>query len=1190
MKALVDCGCQANVLSLEAAARLSVKMDADIGSKRYVAMNGQDMGVIGKTEALHTVLDSHGNAQHGKDKFVIGPVHGYDVVLGMPWLAAWNPVPDFASKTIAWGSRRHRYRQIRTQSPQEFAKHLQGNYTRLFAVHVEPADTHSDNQDTDGVPNAYREYSEVFDSNLAAALPQLNDTSMAIELQEGKQPPHGPLYNLSQAEMDVLKAYLHDMMAKGWIRHSKSPAGAPILFVKKKDGGMRLCVDYRGLNAVTIKNRCPLPLIQESLDRLGRAKVFSKMDLRDAYHRIRIQKGDEWKTAFRTRYGHFEYLVVPFGLTNAPAIFQSHINRVLSDLLDICCIVYLDDILIFSENEEDHIKHVKMVLGRLREHKLYAKPSKCSFHKTEVNFLGYVVTQDGVKMEADRVATVQDWPTPTTVREVRVFLGFANYYRRFIKGYSRIANALNQVTVRRPGSATGGQAQRKEESVPIELSKEAQDSFVALKAAFSEGPVLRHFDPKKPTRLETDASGYAISGIISQQHPDPSQRLQWHPVAFYSRKMAAAEQNYDTHDQELLAIIASLQHWRHYLQGARHQVEILTDHHNLQGFLTTKTLIGRQVRWAEWLASFDVCITHRPGKLNPADGPSRRPDYEEGTPQDTVEVQNRHEAVLKGLQQQLGLTQEASLMGAMTRGHSTPSSGSGTGQIARVRIPNSGIEKLIGLIKRLAPYDPQVQLVEGHVRKGTLGEHEWVLRWTQEGRIWRMDRKIYVPNNARLAVLQNAHDDVLAGHFGTTRTLERVTRDFWWPKVRTYCKEYVQTCQACGRSKASRLARSGHLFSLPIPSRPWKSITMDFITDLPESKARNKAYNSILVVVDRYTKMAHYFPCKKTITAASLADLIWERIIRYYGGIEDMVSDRGSVFTSEYWATFCYLLGVRRKLSTAFHPQTDGQTERQNQTLEQYLRIFCNYEQDDWASLLVSAELAYNDTVQESTKTTPFKAAFGDDMKPRPYEDTQNMRSYNAAARSRAQEILGVRSRLEAAMKAAQDSQAKYYNAKRSIGPQFQPGDAAWLDIKNVKTKRPSKKLDYKLIKVTILEKLGPITYRVRLPDTLHIHDVFHVSLLRPLQESSDGRPQQQGWEVYSHDHPDSYDIDDITERTKISGKWHYKVHYTGYGTEDDEWLPQESISPEGIRKFLRKTVKANIEARQGHQAYKKRR
>jgi hypothetical protein len=224
---------------------------------------------------------------------------------------------------------------------------------------------------------------------------------MAIELEEGKQPPHGPLYNLSQAEMDVLKTYLDDMLAKGWIRHSKSPAGAPILFVKKKDGGLRLCVDYRGLNAVTIKNRCPLPLIQESLDRLGTAKVFSKMDLRDAYHRIRIREGDEWKTAFRTRYSHFEYLVVPFGLTNAPAIFQSHINRVLSDLLDICCIVYLDDILIFSKNEEEHVKHVKMVLGRLRSHQLYAKPSKCSFHKKEVDFLGYVVTQDGVKMESD---------------------------------------------------------------------------------------------------------------------------------------------------------------------------------------------------------------------------------------------------------------------------------------------------------------------------------------------------------------------------------------------------------------------------------------------------------------------------------------------------------------------------------------------------------------------------------------------------------------------------------------------------------------------------------------------------------------------------------------------------------------------------------------------------------------------
>ena len=397
----------------------------------------------------------------------------------------------------------------------------------------------------------------------------------------------------------------------------------------KKDGGLRLCVDYRGLNKITIKNRHPLPLIHEMLDRLCGAKLFTKLDLRNAYHRIRIKPGDEFKTAFRTRYGHYKYKVMPFGLANAPATFQAYINETLAGLVDVICIVYLDDILIYSANPEEHKKHVKQVLQRLREHGLYAKASKCVFSTQEVDFLGYIINTEGVVMEPSRVEAIQNWPTPTSYREVQVFLGFANFYRRFIHDYSTIVRPLTgllkgSVRGRKSGVFTWEQAQKK--------------AFEDLKYAFTIAPVLIHYESYKPTRLETDVSGVVCGGVVSQPKEWPvksGQKAEYHPVAFWSRKFTPAEMNYGTPDQELLAIVKCFQHWRHYFEGSQHPIKVLTDHNNLRHFMTTSTINRRQARWAMDLSAYDFIISYRPGKLNPANGPSRRPDYGQATTKGT---------------------------------------------------------------------------------------------------------------------------------------------------------------------------------------------------------------------------------------------------------------------------------------------------------------------------------------------------------------------------------------------------------------------------------------------------------------------------------------------------------------------------------------------------------------------------
>src|SRR6266487_2239552 len=369
------------------------------------------------------------------------------------------------------------------------------------------------------------------------------------------------------------------------------------MFVPKKDGGLRLCVDYRGLNRITVKNRTPLPLMTETFDRLRRAKVYTKIDLKDAYHRLRIRAGDEWKTAFRTRYGHFEYQVVPFGLTNALATFQAYINQALVGLVDVTCVIYLDDILIFLEDVGEHTAAVREVLDRLRTHKLYANINKCVFFTDEVEYLGFIISPQGIRMDPTRIDTITDWPLPALFREVQMFLGFANFYRRF-----------GSVEGKKPG--------------PFRMTPEAIEAFAALKRAFTQAPILRHFDLALPIQVEADASGFALSGILSQLYG-----TRWHPVAFFSRKLTPIECRYETHDKELLAIVRSFDHWDHYLRGAQAPVRVRSDHDNLVYFMTKRRLNGRQSRWAESLARYDFFIEYQPGKRNPADGPSRRPDY-----------------------------------------------------------------------------------------------------------------------------------------------------------------------------------------------------------------------------------------------------------------------------------------------------------------------------------------------------------------------------------------------------------------------------------------------------------------------------------------------------------------------------------------------------------------------------------
>ena len=474
------------------------------------------------------------------------------------------------------------------------------------------------------IPEKYRNYFDVFSPTEVEQLPPHRSYDCAIDLEEGKTPLFGPIYSLSQEEREELFKYVEEHLKKGFIRRSTSPAASPILFTRHKTGKLRLCVDYRALNAITKKNCYPLPLVSDLLDRVQDCKVFSVIDLKNAFNLIRIRDGDEWKTAFRTHLGLFEYTVMPFGLTNAPATFQVYVQDVLRDILDIVYVVYLDDILIFSHSQEEHNQHCHMVLERLHNGCLFANIEKCEFDRSNVEYLGYIISAEGIKMNPKKLSTIVDWPLPRSVKEVQSFLGFANFYRHFIKNYSQIAHPLHSLT-------------KKSAPNPFALPSDTIHAFQTLKSAFISAPILLHFNPSSPSWIIIDASDFAISGILLQLGDNGI----LHPVAFFSRKLSPAEINYEVYDKELLTIVETFRDMCTWLIGTTTPVSVACDHKNLEYFMSSRILNHCQAHWSIFLSEFNFRLDYLPGSKNPADSPLHRPDFVPQEGDDILKLQNK---------------------------------------------------------------------------------------------------------------------------------------------------------------------------------------------------------------------------------------------------------------------------------------------------------------------------------------------------------------------------------------------------------------------------------------------------------------------------------------------------------------------------------------------------------------------
>eukprot|EP00833_Pecoramyces_ruminatium_P006384 jgi/Orpsp1_1/1180416/evm.model.c7180000073352.1 len=1084
-KLMIDSGSQLNLIDVVFAEENNIPYEKSSPLNKISGIGGEQP-ILGRTLAISMTYKNH----KCKTIFNVVDLPGYCGILGAEWLQEHNPNIDFVTKELSFKSNfclsncimipnvtpTYAINSVSNESQSscsnsENFNSSKDNYADTINLNIQ--DSFNENIKHEiTLPKELTSFKDVFDEKAAEKLPPHRPYDCEIRLKPGSKLFYGPIYPLTDKESTVLKEYIDDNLRKGFIKPSKSPAGAPVLFVPKKNGELRLCQDYRKLNEITIRDSYPLPLINDMLEHLGKSNIFSKLDLRSAYNLVRIKEGDEFKTAFTCKYGHFEYTVMPFGLKNAPAVFQHFINDVLEGILGVFVYSYIDDLIIFSPNYTVHITHVSEVLTRLRKAGLYAKLEKCEFFVPFIDFLGHRISSEGILMDPKKVSSILEWPIPKSVKEVQSFLGLANYYRRFIAGFADLAQPLNSLL---------------KKDVKFNFSPTCEDSFTKIKSKFASAPVLAYPNREIPFMVETDASNFAIGAILSQKNPDDKVT---HPVAFFSRSLSSSERNYPIYDKELLAIVAALENWRHLLKGTNQPFKIFSDHRNLLYQKKPEKMTQRLVRWSLFLAEFNFVIVYRSGSANgKPDALSRRPDY----------LENFNDS------------------------KDTPTSVFRPENFCAIVVENNFLlDKIISVCKDDKFYFDVCKYLETQIPPIP---HSQIENFKIQDGVLLFNERIYVPQDCRLDVLKICHDSPSAGHFGIKKTTSLVVRDFWWPYLSKDVKEYIRSCDTCCRSKDSRHKPYGFLSPLEISERPWSSLSMDFVTDLPPSNN----YTCIFVVNDRLTRMSHFIPFENVPSASATADAFMKYIFKYHGLPDEIISDRGTQFTSNFWKSVCKTFDITLKFSSSYHHQTNGLTERVNSVIEQYLRCYSNYKGSDWYKFLHFAEFSYNNAVQESTKVSPFFANYGYNPKHSPVLPSHSNIPRADEFTTDFKEIIKT---LKENLKKSIEKQEKFANKHRIEAPEFKVNDKVWINssliMKNGNKKLKPKKLGpYKIIK-----KISPVSYKLDLPKEIRIHPVIHVSELEPYFEDKFKRNQPPPPPIIV-DNEEEFEVEEILDKRK---------------------------------------------------------